>query len=119
VLDVHSLLLLAVPGQLMVLAGAVLTYLTGFGRVSILLGAVAIVSLAALGSILRPVRGALGLVLVAVAVNVLAFAAAAWQALVHLPATLGVPATALVVVLALVAFGPTVVALAASARSAR
>jgi hypothetical protein len=119
VLDLQSRLLLAAPGQLMLLAAAVLTYLTGFVPVALALGIVSIISAAGLLAVLRPVPGSGVLVALALVANVLALVLVSWQVLVHLPATVGLFASVLVALLAAGAFGPTAFALASALRSPR
>jgi hypothetical protein len=119
VLDLHSRLLLALPGQLMVLAAAVLTYLTGFVPAALALGIVSILSVAGLLAVLRPVPGSAVLVGFALVANALALVLVTWQALVHLPATAGTFASLLVSLLAAGAFGPTAFALASALRTPR
>jgi hypothetical protein len=119
VLDLHSRLLLALPGQLMLLAATVLTYLTGFPGAALALGAVSILSFAGLLAVLWPRRGAGVVVALALIANVAAFGVLAWQTLLHAPATVGTVAALLVVLLAFGAFGPTAFALAMALRVPR
>jgi hypothetical protein len=119
VLDLHSRLLLAAPGQLMLLAAVVLTFLTGFVPAALALGIVSILSVAGVLAVLRPVPGSRVLVGLALVANVLAQVLVTWQVLVHLPAAVGLFASLLVALLAAGAFGPTAFALASALRTPR